>query len=164
MRVGIDPIKPRKGLFDYKAYEREIKEAGADVAGEVVKQLDRVVSGWEHRPDFATRMTVQAGGIAFDVFPTGPNKQIFIWVDKGTRRHWVAPRRGGVLAFKQYYAPRTRPGGGYGGPGRAFGPTVFSRGHEVSGIEPREFTKAAAEAAVPLLSDAVREAIREAGE
>lgn len=162
MRVGIDPIKPRKGLFDYKVYEREIKEAGKDVAETVVKQLERATNAWEHKPDFDTRMTVVAGGIAFDVFPVGPNKQIFIWVDNGTRRHWVAPVKAGALAF-QRYRPHTRPGGGYGGYGSSYGPVMFSKGHYVSGIEPREFTRLAADAAAKPLSDAVRDAIREAG-
>lgn len=164
MRVGVDPIKSRKGAFDYKAYEREIKDAAQGVADTVVRMLDRVVSNWDHAPEFRTRMTVVMGGIAFDVFPVGPNKQIFIWVDKGTRDHWVAPRRARALAFQQYYAPHTQAGGGYGGPGKAFGPMCFSRGHNVSGIRAREITRAVAEEAKPLLVQAIRDAIREAAQ
>lgn len=60
-------------------------------------------------------------------------------LDKGTKRHWVAPRVAKKMVFKARYRTKARPrwiGSRQGGP---YGATTSSVGHWVKGIREHEF-------------------------
>ena len=76
------------------------------------------------RPDKETRIV-------------GSDDQRVIWTSLGTRDHYIAPRNGTRLAFSANYAAKTAPSVIPSRPGGPYGPTVYSTGHVVSGIEPR---------------------------
>ncbi len=164
MRLALVPVKPKRNLFDYRPYEREIREAMEDMGEVVKKSLEDVVADWDHKPDFSTRLTVRVGEILMDVYPTGPDKQIFIYVDQGTRPHVIRPRGGrrGLLIFQEGYVPRTTPGGGYGGPGKATGAWRGAPVVHHPGNAPRKFTAMVLNANKATFNAAIRDAIREA--
>lgn len=164
MRIILRPIKPTKAKpFDYREYEREIKDALQQSGALLVNAFDRVVANWNHKPRFQKRVTVKADAVLVDVYPTGSSAQIWRYVDEGTRGHWVGPVRAKALRFNQYYATHTAPGGVFGGPGKAFGPVRFSKGHYVRGVRARGFTHSLLEGVRPEFIALIRAAIRDAG-
>ena len=108
----------------------------------------RVVGNWNHKPVFQARKFITAEYLKVNVFPTGPNTQIYKWVTDGTKGGYKIPKAGpGYLAFvwggKGSYKPKTKPVGQYGGMGVATG--TLRRGvMQVThpGIKAREFERA----------------------
>jgi hypothetical protein len=108
--------------------------------GTIVKDdFKKTTRTWDHQPQFSSEIHFEGTDPSLIV---GTDDKIFKFVDEGTRAHWVRPKRGGMLAFKTGYRAKTSPGmiGSTGGGG--FGPMGFSKGHKVSGIKKRGFTRA----------------------
>lgn len=82
------------------------------------------------------------------------------FVNEGTRDHYIAPRSGGLLAFQSNYSDKTLAGVIPSRPGGASGEFVYSAGHFVSGIEPRDVEELIAKA---LEKDFIREITKAAG-
>ena len=131
----------------------EIKAALGVTLDTVVKRrflirFRRVVGNWNHKPAFQARKFITTEYLKVNVFPAGPNKQIYKWVTDGTKGPYKIPKAGpGYLAFvwggPGSYKPKTKPVGQYGGMGVATG--TLRRGiMQVThpGITPREFEKA----------------------
>lgn len=164
MRIGMQPIRPRKNLLDYRVYEAALKEAFRDeIMPELVDRFEAVVSDWEHKPDFQARMKVDAHQIEVTVKPTGDNAKIWRYVDEGTRPHVIRPRRAKALSFRTGYSARTRaPARAHAGTGRATGEQVSARLVQHPGTEARGFTGDIVAQFQPWFKDALQEAIREA--
>lgn len=118
-----------------------------EVKPHFIQRFDMVVANWDHKVDFRARKFLRTDKIWLNVFPTGPNKQIWVWVSKGTRGPYPIPKRGpGFLAFKTGYKPKTKPVGKFGGPGIFTGDTVMGVMQvQHPGIEAREFERIIAE-------------------
>lgn len=88
------------------------KDTAVDLGQRVYLDYQRTRSTWQHRVQF-TRET-QVNGDTVTVL-VGTTDNIYRYVDRGTRAHFIAPRTpGGVLAFKWggpgSYRAATRPG------------------------------------------------------
>ena len=131
----IDP-----GKINIQAFRREMNKAIKEQRDILSEDLDRITRTWEHDVKFKIDMKDSGDKIEGSI---STDDEIFGYVEKGTRSHWVRPRhRGGVLAFRKNYRAKTRSGLIGSTQGGASGNTVFSRGHKVSGIKGREFLKA----------------------
>jgi len=126
----------------------------AEVKPHYVKRFKEVVADWDHKPEFKSRKFIKTNSISLNIFPAGPNKDIWKWVSGGTKGPYLIPKAGpGFLAFQLGYQPRTKPKGQYGGPGKATGPWV--RGVmqvEHPGIKAREFEEVIAKEEKPWFS------------
>jgi hypothetical protein len=117
-----------------REYRVLMDKALNEEAQHVKRDYQRPTSTWDRK-------------VAFDVivdksgFLVGTDDQVFRWVDKGTRRHWVEPRKAKALRFMLGVTPKTTPGSLAAGYGRRSGPFVFSKGHWVPGVRPRRFTE-----------------------
>jgi len=119
------------------------------VANEGKGYLEQSVRTWTNRPEIRVRPSVIGGSwgtgtvakAEIEVVPAFP----FDYVDRGTRAHWITPRRpGGILAFQAGYLAKTHPGSFGSTPGGPFGGMVFVRGPVwVKGIRARNFLKMA---------------------
>jgi hypothetical protein len=126
------------GILDAKVFRKEI-EAELKRQAKILKgDFKLITRTWEHKVEFKT-------DIKFGMEPSvtvSTNDKIFAYLDQGTRAHWVGPKKnGGTLAFHSKYKAKSRPrliGSVQGG---GSGPMAFSKGHYVSGIEPREYFK-----------------------
>jgi len=111
------------------------------VKPELLTYFTRVTDLWEHQVAFQARKRVTDRGITLYVFPTGPNKDLWTWITKGTRKRDIVPRTKPYLRFRLDYKPRTRRGYKYRGPGKAIGPWVTVKKVKDHEIKAREFEK-----------------------
>jgi len=147
----------------------EIKAALASHLDTVVKRrflirFRRVVGNWKHKPQFRARKFITTDYLKVNVFPAGPNKQIYKWVTDGTKGPYPIPKAGpGYLAFTLGYKPKTKPVGQYGGMGVATGAKVRGVMQVMHpGIVPREFEKSIKEDEKPWVSRTLELAWRRA--
>jgi len=149
-RIAFEEISPRRGYPDFDAYIQELEKAFANkIKPELLKLFELRVARWKHKVDFRAVKRITPLEVSVYVYPTGPNKEIWLWVSGGTRAHTIIPRVAGVpMRFRKTYLPRTQPHGGgqrFGGPGRSVGPWVATKKVDHPGIAPREFEKSIAQ-------------------
>lgn len=135
-----------------------------EVKPHFIKEFKGVVSDWKGKPDFKARKFIRPDKIWIDVFPSGKNKQKWIWVSRGTRGPYRIPKAGpGFLAFNLGYSARTKPRGrAHVGSGTASGPLVIGimQVKKHPGIEAREFEEVIAEDEKPWFSRTMENAWR----
>jgi hypothetical protein len=164
-RVG---SKRRRGLIATTALDEIRKEMNARIKPAMEKSLERVVADWDHKPEFRSRTVVKPDSVAVYTFPAGENKDIFKFVDRGTKPHKIRAKNAPRLAFQVGggYVPktlakpaRTVQGGGYVKP-----PTTLVRPIEVDhpGSEARDFTGAIARDLQPEFKKAIDAAFKRA--
>lgn len=136
MRFTATPLKS----LDYRRYIDAIKDELDDLRLEVKAEFEDVVNDWEHAPDFRATTYVNQASIWITVSPTGPNAQIWRWVDEGTKPHVIMPRGRGPLRFRTGYWPRTWGAVAHYGNGQATGPFVSTHVVHHPGTTKREFT------------------------
>jgi len=125
---------------------RKYLEQGIDseVKPHMLKQFNRVISNWEHKPEFRSRKFITADAIKLNIFAAGPNSKIWTFVTKGTRPHKIRAKRGKSLAFlwggPGSYVPKTSPPAKFGGPGTVRGGKMrFPQEVSHPGTKPRPF-------------------------
>lgn len=150
--------KRRAALTDLNSIARKAMEKALDseVKPALIKSHNLVVANWKNKPEFRTRKVIRPDRITMIVFPTGPAAKIYIYVDQGTKDHFVPgsggriyPKAAAALAFRYggKYNPKTlaKPARTVSGGGKVTGGTsvvlASVKGHMVSGIEAREFSK-----------------------
>lgn len=133
------------------AYRRALNEGRAE--------LRAVVNDWKSEIDFAVLPTRTKSAYTYEVKAIGPDLEIFIYVDEGTKPHIIRPKKpGGRLAFQSNYSARTAPVALYGqGTGKKSGPWQYRTEVHHPGNEARQFTKTILARAVAKLSQYVRE-------
>lgn len=114
----------------------------------LIQSHEKVVESWKNQPDFQTRKYIKADSIGMTVFPTGEAKEIYTYVDQGTKPHLIVPVHAKLLKFRTGYQPKTLPNPArvviQPAGGKATGPQVFAKLVHHPGSEPREFSKAIA--------------------
>ncbi len=125
--------------------EEIIRDLSASIDSEVkphfIREFDKRVANWKNKPEFRARKFIRLDSISLNVFPAGPNKEIWGYVDRGTRPHIIRPIRANALAFRTRYVPKTRPPDRYGGLGRASGPRVYTKLVRHPGTKARKHTE-----------------------
>jgi len=124
------------------------QELDSEVKPHFIKEFEKIVANWKHKPDFQGRKYITADTIQVNVYPVGANKQIYIYVTGGTRAHPIplTPKSSGWLAFMWggpgSYKAKTGPGGKFGGPGTVSGGVMtFAKQVQHPGNAPRNFEK-----------------------
>lgn len=88
----------------------------------LVQSHEKIVENWRHKPEFQARKYIEPDRIRVAVFPTGEYKEIWYYVDRGTRPHTIPEVVGKLMVFHAggVYVPktlakpaRTVSGGGY---------------------------------------------------
>jgi len=118
-----------------------------EVKPHFIKALEKYTVNWEHKPDFVGRKYITADALKVAIYPTGANKQIYLWVTGGTKEHDIAPKNGPFLWFVsrggrgvKSYIPKTGPGAAwYGGPGLSLGHLRRVKAVHHPGSKPRNF-------------------------
>lgn len=152
MRILLRRVRGRAKHPNWTGIAKEAERTlDAVVKPRLLKYPAKIVANWEHKPDFKARKKVTRQAISVYVFPAGPNKDIWVWVSRGTglygpkkSKYPIEPKKkGGVLAFPSVYTPKTKPRGpSYGGPGKSSGPTIFAKSVMHPGIKGRHFEEA----------------------
>lgn len=130
----------------------------------MIKSHKLIVANWKNKPDFKARKSITASEISVNVFPSGPNKKIWTFVDKGTKPHVIVPKNASRLAFRTGYKPKTlaRPARTVSGGGISTGPKVFAQKVNHPGNEPRNFTLQIAKDIKPGFKKEIENAFRRA--
>ncbi len=150
-RIRIQGIFPRKPLLvDRRKLEIEANRALNKTANLIRSDFRKTVRTWTDKPAFR-KVGPQHGAV--EVFTTN---RIYFFLNDGTRRHFVAPRKAKALRFQAGYTAKTRPRTIGSRGGGSFGPTRFSLGHEVSGIKARKFDETIAERRQKTLRNFIR--------
>lgn len=150
---GIKLIKrlPKPELI-FAGIQQEIVKQLQPVARQHVSERKKIVSDFEHKPDFSSEIKSSAKQVTMSILVTNDSEQVSedfsigkLWaaLDRtGTRAHQIRPKNdGGRLAFRTGYEPHTRPVGRSGGPGRANGSLVFAGVVNHPGFPPRKFSE-----------------------
>jgi len=164
----------RKKIED--AMDRQVKPA-------LVKSHEKVVEDWTSDVGFAAKKVIKPDQIVIYVFPTGKDKKVWWYVDRGTRPHKIRAKNAPRLAFMMStdsagnfvrggYVPKTlaRPARTVVGGGYVKSPKALARPIEVDhpGSEGRGFTEQIANDIRPefrrLIENAFREVARKVSE
>lgn len=131
--------------INWQAFYDELASAiDAEVKPDLLAYFERVTKSWRNDQTFVAKKNITQKSVSVNVYPTGPNAQIWKYVSGGTRPHIIMPRRARALRFEWggpgSYKPKTTTGGGYRGPGVVVGgKTVFRAWVKHPGNKPRRF-------------------------
>ena len=124
---------------DFKSALKKELEAPAK---KLVTRYRRVVSNWSEKPVFSYRITINENTIRLTVYPKGTARDLFLWVDRGTKPHIITPKSGGFLWFRADYSAKTQPIARYGvGDGNSYGNLVKAQQVNHPGTKARKFSK-----------------------
>ncbi len=135
----------RPGAFDFKAFEKELRNAQKEWMLKVLKEYRLTTKYWKHKVPFFGRGSERGMVTKIEI---GYDDEIYGYVDEGTGKaaghgglYPITPKKpGGVLAFPSKSTPRTKPGrlrSGYGRKGKTI---VFAKKVMHPGIKPRDFS------------------------
>jgi len=165
--IAIRVHRSRKTILS--ASEQAVKLIGEALDEEakpmLLKQFYEVVKNWTHKVIFKARKFIRSNKIWIDIFPSGENADIWKWVSRGTRAHKIRAKNAPLLAFMWggagSYKAKTRPGGGFGGPGVVMGGTMhFAKEVDHPGNEGRKFEEDIAKTQKPEFSRIMQNAWR----
>lgn len=156
MKFHLQPITPKKPIFDVPKFEALIAQATRTTVDDIHADYAKTVKTWKHKPTFyATRR-----GTTWYI---GTKDEIYGYVELGTRPHIIAPRNpGGRLHFfRNGFKPKTRPNyiDSYAGMAATKGETYAKIVHH-PGTEARNFSKKIAEKREKQFLKLCRDAIR----
>lgn len=164
-----------RGVYtDFAAFRRTLaEEMTSRILPQYVSLAEEITANWYHQPTFTVASAVQPDGVRGWMIPVGPGAANWHRVSRGVKGHWITVKKPFTFRrFKGYkpalrlnrYAPKTYPGGGYGGIGQRKPPTAYRRKVWWPGITPRHFEEYMFERLAPqtrrLLENATRRAIR----
>jgi hypothetical protein len=162
--------KRKAALADLSSIARKEIEMVLDqrVKPALVKSHEKVVEDWTTKVTFQARKVLKPDSITIYVYPTGPNKKIWYYVDLGTDPHPITPKKpGGLLVFgwggKGSYVPKTmaKPARTVSGGGYVKNPKVtYAKRVDHPGSEGRNFTGQIAEDIKPDFRREVENAFR----
>jgi len=145
--VAYRVTRSRRAFVNAPVVRKVLEQAlDSEVKPHYLREFEKVVANWEHKPDFRARKFIAADSIKLNVYPAGKNKDIYGYVTGGTRPHVIRAKNAPMLAFMWggpgSYRAKTLPGGLYGGPGTvAGGKMTFRKQVNHPGNKAREFEK-----------------------
>lgn len=126
----------------------------------VESDFDSSTKDFDDKPNFIRKVEVKNTQIVGRNFT---DNEVYGFLNYGTKRHFVAPKAGGVLRFRTGYRTKTQRGRIRSRSGGASGGVAYSKGHYVSGIKARKFDKLIKEKRkkdfIDIMSNALRDAI-----
>ena len=142
----------------------ELTRITLDIGEQLAEKHRQVTRNWSKRIRFTVRQVVEPGFIGVEIVPAGRDKRIWRFVDKGTHGPYIirAKKRGGMLAFRTGYQPKTAPVARVLQGGKATGKWVKKVQVIHPGIRPRKFTKTFDRELRPEFRRQVNNAIRRA--
>lgn len=93
MRVKLTAITPPAGTLDPRKYERAIRTAQGIAETVALQELRGSTRGWNHKPAFQIRRQGDVSEVTTD-------DAIFIYQDRGTKAHAIAPKSKRALYWK----------------------------------------------------------------
>jgi hypothetical protein len=101
MRIKLEPILPKRKMFDVAAVERGIEDALNDAAEYAQELFEKTTATWETKVNFTINKT-KAGRTV------GTRSTIYKFVDLGTKAHEITARNADALVFQYGQARRAK--------------------------------------------------------
>lgn len=145
-KILVRVITPKRLKFiDLDKLDRELRGVlKSKISPMVIREFKKTIRGWKNKPLFRDRVIITANFIKVIVFPSGINRDQYIWVHDGVKARTIIPRADNVLgrlSFQTDYAASTRPGMVWSRSNTRSGPWVHPTFVNWPGIEPRHFSK-----------------------
>ena len=122
--AGFKPIIPDVDkIFDLELFVFESLNALNKISDNVKTDFESVTATWKGKPRFQGRKATQSKPVA----TMWANSDTWVWGNRGTKPHIIAPRGGGVLAFKPGYNRKSSRSSLSSSRGGSFGKTVYTR-------------------------------------
>lgn len=132
------PILPSK-KYNTAAVRNAIDSEIEAIANDILLDYELTTATWKRNIKFIKMVHVSKDRQEILV---GTDDEIYGYVDKGTRRHKIRPKKpGGTLAFPSMFVPKTSPGKMVASFGHSGGDTVFAKEVNHPGTKPRNFSK-----------------------
>jgi len=140
IRVRLTVTVPKE-IMNFNAVREAIASAQRRKTAPRMKQLfSQTVDGWEHRPEWSQKQSVQPSRISISVWASGKYENQYRIVNEGAKPHKIRPLNPrGLLRFQPGYISATRPGSLKSFKPYRFGNFIGVRGVSHPGFEPRYF-------------------------
>ena len=109
-----------------------------DVGRSAERDYGKATRTWRHKPD--VQVEVNTRGNRAEVM-VGTDDKVFGWVDRGTKPHYIFPRKAKALRFWSKSRPKTQPGQLSSGSGGKGGKLLYRAWVRHPGTKPRRFTE-----------------------
>lgn len=140
VKLKLQAIKPPK-MPSGDEYAKAVKAAVQKSAALVLKDLHATTRTWRTKVAFDVTITQVGDDYAVTA---GTDNPIYGWVNDGTKRHAIRPKRGKYLRFSSGYKAKTKVGLINSYDGGSFGNDVYSKGVMHPGFIGRKFVEAIA--------------------
>ncbi len=163
-----------KALMDLgSTVRKEVEGALEKVKKALVDSHELIVQDWKSDVSFRAAKYIRPDRMWVTVFPTGADREIWFYVDQGTKPHTIPerrPKKAKALAFQAggAYQPKTlaKPARTVSGGGKVTGGTkvvaMKAKAYTHPGTEAREFTRQIAEDIQPEFVKEVENAFKRA--
>lgn len=131
----LNALKPPK-MPSGEEYVKAMKKAVDKSAALVLRDLESTTRTWVHKPTFDITVTQRGDDYSLTA---GTDDKIYGWVNDGTKRHTIKPKRFKYLRFSSGYKSKTRVGIIGSVDGGSFGNDVYSKGVTHPGFPGRRF-------------------------
>lgn len=156
-RANFKTIIARQKKEIAKEIESELRATGQ----ELKTSHDKVVREWTHRPSFKAQYSTHAAIQSVKITPQGIHKNLWIWVDRGTKPHVIRAVNAPFLKFQSGYSARTAVGAKSAqGTGQRFGSWVQKTEVNHPGTEARDFSKTFMDELSPSFEDRINAAVK----
>lgn len=135
--VKAKQIKPAR--LKEKEMRLELLNELRKVAKDIRKDFEKTTSTWKHKPKFEEVISLAGGGPSVLV---GTDDEIYRYVNEGTKKHIIKPKKAKILRFPGTYSAKTRPGVIGSSAGGPSGDDVFAHAVMHPGTKARNFEKA----------------------
>lgn len=135
MRTRLRAIVPRKLVLNPKALNAAVEEALDDAAFGVKEDFEETIKTWDTYVKFITYSRTGERLVS-------TSNLIYFWVNDGTKKHKITPKKAKALAFASLSGPKTLPHVVNSGAGFSGGVLQFAKYVMHPGIKPRLFNKA----------------------
>lgn len=144
-----------------KYVEFEVTQELIATGQELKTSNDKVVRDWQHKVTFRAQYSKSAAIRSVKVVAQGRNKNLWGWIDLGTKPHIIRAKNKPFLAFQTGYSARTAPVAKFNqGTGQKFG--AWRRKKEVNhpGTKARKFTETFLKELSPAFPDRIQAAVK----
>ncbi len=153
--IIIKSIKVRN--LDFKPVFEAVVDEATKIADDIELEYELTQATWTHQAKFEKLIDIGQSKVEVLV---GTDDEIYGYVDKGTRPHWIFPKKAKVLRFQSGYRPKSEPGMLSSSNGGAFGDTVYSHGVFHPGTKARKFSENLRKRWQKIIAKRIQDAVR----
>jgi hypothetical protein len=144
-----------------KEIEKEVEYELRNTGMEAKSHFTKVTRSWQHKPSFKIETNMSPALRTVRITPQGQHKNLWIWVDFGTKPHVIRAKNAPFLKFQSGYSARTAPVAQFNkGTGQSSGDWVQTQEVDHPGTAARKFSETFMKKLRPPLEDRIQAAIK----